>query len=97
MWTAGTTEGYRLIGAGALAALDQASEQPECHRLGSTPHLVHRADTRRTPAPTGALLDRLKPSSEQIGKHLEDAFREADPSGLVVVEVDRRRELPRLP
>src|SRR5262245_45435662 len=97
MWRGSATETYRVVGAGTLAALDQASEQPERHRLGPTSHLVHRPDTGRTPAPAGAVLDRLKPPSEEIGQHLKDAFRQADPAGLVVVEIDRRRELPRLP
>src|SRR5215471_20832727 len=97
MWRRWATRSYRAIGAGALGALDQAREQPERHRLGPTSHLVHRPDAGRTPAPAGAVLDRLEPPSKQVGQHLKDAFREANPAGLVVVEVDRRRELPRFP
>ena len=38
MWTDRATKSYRVIGAGTLVALDQASEQPERHGFGATPH-----------------------------------------------------------
>src|SRR5215472_18517416 len=75
------------------AATHESLEESQGYRLGATADLVHRSHARRAAGRTRAGLERLHPTGEKIGQHLEDTLGEPDATRQVVVEVDRGREL----
>ena len=60
--------------------------------LGPAPDVVHRAHAGGTSDPARTALEELQALFQQVRTELEEAIRQADPTGVIVVQIDRRGE-----